>query len=180
MFYNAYKHVNIQVFWGIQPERTLQIGLIGYLLSSMTRLGPTPLLVSKKFQETTKITDLSLLGISVNTLVIVGSFRASSNESFTEQFLLMPVPNNTLLTALSFTFLVMDNELAKQDSRFINGAPAMFAIIFPSDLTLAFERLPHALPIVLETIKKNIDIKKLQNPELLEQLSIKVIKEILD
>ena len=180
MFYHAYKDANLQVFWGIKPEKTLEIGFIGYLLSSMTSLGPTPLLISKKFQEVTKITEPSLLGISVNAMAIIGSFRSAADEIMKERYLLMPVPYNVFLTTLGFTFTIKDQELAKEDPRFITGSPALFAIIFPSDLTLALEHLPQALPIVLEFVSKVDNIKELQNSDLLEQLSIKILKKILE
>ncbi|MFW9993864.1 MAG: hypothetical protein ACFFD4_17600 [Candidatus Odinarchaeota archaeon] len=163
----------------MDPELAIKNGYIGYCLSSMTLHGPEPLVVSDKFKEFSKISETALLGLSVNSIITSGSFRVDASKSINELISLVPVPEFPQLTALTFSFTSINEELAKQDPRAKKGAATIFAIIFPSDLTIALQRLSSAIPIVIDVVNQHKNINQLMNAKLLERVAILVLKKLL-
>ncbi|MHA2297975.1 MAG: hypothetical protein ACXADA_18235, partial [Candidatus Hodarchaeales archaeon] len=67
----------------------------------------------------------------------------------------------------------------KQDPRAKKGVATIFAIIFPSDLTIALQQLSSAMPIVTAVVNKHKNITELMSTELLEQMAVSVLKKLL-
>ncbi|MHA1968952.1 MAG: hypothetical protein ACW964_14250 [Candidatus Hodarchaeales archaeon] len=179
LYFNSSKTHYLNVFWGMDPELAIKNGYIGYSLFSMTLHGPEPLVVSDKFKEFSKISETALLGLSVNSIITSGSFRGDASKSIGELISLVPVPEFPQLTALTFSFTTINEELAKQDPRAKKGVATIFAIIFPSDLTIALQQLSSAMPIVTAIVNKHKNITELMSTELLEQMAVSVLKKLL-
>ena len=176
---NCTKNTYFNIFFGKDIRLAIKEGIIGYILASMTMQGPTPLFISESFKNYSKITDNTLLGMSITSIVNVGAFREDSTEKFRETISIAPVPNNPNLSSVILSFNTKDPEYEKLDSRAEAGVATVLIIPFPSDLLVALHKFPDILPILKQELDINNNLKRFTDKSFLELLTFKIINELI-
>ncbi|MFX0091989.1 MAG: hypothetical protein ACFFBD_09520 [Candidatus Hodarchaeota archaeon] len=154
---------------GFQPNLMLERGYLGYCLSSWSELGPCPILFSSEFGTFANVSEADLLLLSVKAATTLGGDKSIG---------LVPIPNHADLLALVVTFPIKNHEFT--DRRFREGVPSQFAILFPSVMSIALNRINRVLPIVLKKVNQKEDIKALADHNYLQEMAIAALKCLLE
>ena len=176
---NCTKNTYFNIFFGKDVRLAIKDGIIGYILAAMTEQGPTPIAVSEQFKNYSKISDNSISGMAMTSIINVGAFREDPSQLFQETIAITPVPNNPHLSAVVLSFNTKDPELVKIDARMETGIPTVLLIPFPSDLFIALHKFIEIVPILKTELKNGDQLERFKQKEFLEDLTFKIIKELI-
>ena len=176
---NCANNTFFNIFFGKDIKLAIRDGIIGYIVASMTDKGPEALLISENFRNYSKISENTVSGLSITAIVNVGAFREEATTEFQETISIIPVPNKIHLSALSLSFNTLNEKLAEIDSRMRNGIATVLLIIFPSDLMISLHKFLDILPILKSELKKNKELDHFLEKEFIEELTFKIIKEMI-
>jgi len=97
-------HEPIMVFFDISnPKRIIDEGYIGYSLSALTHLGPSPIHYSEKFNTRFEIKASELVTNSILSLTVI----STSNE-YTETVIMLPFAQMSDIISLNISFSMYD------------------------------------------------------------------------
>ena len=176
---NCSKNTYFNIFFGKDIQLAIKDGIIGFILASLTEKGPTPIVVSESFKNYSKISENTILGMTITSIVNVGAFREDATELFRETISINPVPNNPNLSSVILSFNTLNPEYALIDSRMESGVATVLIIPFPSDLLVALHKFSDILPILKQELDINNDLKRFADKSLLELLTFMIVKELI-
>ncbi|MFW9996157.1 MAG: hypothetical protein ACFFD4_29215, partial [Candidatus Odinarchaeota archaeon] len=143
LVYVSYTRPFLLLMGGFQPKPLLTQGYVGYLLAAFMDKGPQCLLISPEFKQRVKLDDESLTSFTLSALSLTGVVSET-----TENISLLPV--STDIAALAITFDTKNPEA--EDLRLKEKTAILFAVLFPSIMTLAISNITNILPVVLEQV----------------------------
>ncbi|MFX0064464.1 MAG: hypothetical protein ACFFC7_20015 [Candidatus Hermodarchaeota archaeon] len=170
LLYFSYTQPFFFLVVGMQSSRLLlEQGYVGYFLGSFTDYGPSPVLISAELKEQMNISDQILVNFSVSALS-----ASSIYESLVGTFSLLPVPECTTLTALTFTFIVKNPKI--QDERLIDGTTTFVAIMFPTSMLSGINNIAKIQPYIWAQLKEKETLSQVSDPEFLEKLTLFILR----
>ena len=161
---------------GSRPDLLIKRGLLGYYLASHTDNGPEPLIYSEEFVKNSNMKESSLLALAVSSIILIGMFR-EENSTFISKVSLIPIPDMENHSALVYSFLSKSKTI--KDERIRDKTPCIFAILFPSNLSIAIRNMQNTLNVVLEYFYKYTSIEELNEPQQLLILTSTILRKIL-
>lgn len=161
---------------GARPDLLIKKGLLGYYLAYHSDNGPEPLTFSQEFVQNSNITEEILLGLAVSSIILVGTFQEEESH-FLSKVSLIPIPGMERYSAVVYSFLSKSKGI--NDERFRNRTPTVFAILFPSNLTIAIRNMHQTLKDVLEYCQKYPSIEELNQFQVLLSLTTIILRKIL-
>lgn len=173
--YFSYTQPFLNLTGGVRPNLLLDRGLVGYFLAYHTDNGPEPLAYSKQFVKIANVSFESLLGLAVSSIILVGSYDEKQGKLISKVSII-PIPNINQYSALTFTFGTKSENI--NDPRFKNNTPTVFAILFPSAMTIAIRGINETLKNVLDYVIKFNKIEDFQKEQILSSLATTILRKI--
>ena len=174
--YFSYTQPFLNLSGGVRPNLLLDRGLLGYFLAYHTDKGPEPLAYSEQFVKSANISFDSLTALAVSSIVLVGMFN-EAEERFISKVSLIPIPNIENYSALIYTFAIKSTHVT--DTRFKNKTPTVFAILFPSSLTISVKNMNKTLQQLLAYVIKYETIEDLIEEKNLLSITTAILRKIL-
>ncbi len=118
-------HEPIMVFFDISnPKKIIKEGYIGYSLSALTQLGPSPIHYSEAFNNRFKIEASEMVTNSILSLTVV-----SSSKDLEETVIMLPFAKKDDIVSLNISFTMYDPTF--DDPRHNNMNMCVIAILIP-------------------------------------------------
>ena len=118
----------------------------------------------------------SLLALAVSSIILIGMFR-EEDSAFISKVSLIPLPDMYSHSAVVYSFLSKSKTI--KDERILDRTPCVFAILFPSNLSIAIRNMNKTLNVVLEYFYKFETIEELNQPQQLLMLTSTILRKIL-
>jgi len=156
---------------GLSSRVLVDNNYVGYILGSITEVGPDIILTSEAFNTTVGIDEIALHTVNLGGTTVMGM-----NASFANKIAIIPVPHDERLSVIMYAFRTHYQGISETQEQMTT--PAVIAVIIPSVLLINMKNVLHTQQQITAYMEQYTNIEQLHDDQVIRNIVSRMLEEL--